>query len=132
MIVSTITRLSEWLNGMRKLTEVNIHAQARSTRRGPRSPPRYTENGPINIIDALNEVLIHDASSTPRWKAPLMSARPTLINRPVHVAIIAPSSTPATPSNGWVVSVGLPREKHDLDRHSLHNLCEIAGRIVRR
>src|ERR1700761_9607480 len=84
---------------------MKIHAQAKSTRRGPRSPPRYTENGPINIIEALKEVLIHDASSTPRCNAPRMSARPTLINRPVHVAIIAPSSTPAIPSNGRVVSV---------------------------
>ncbi len=105
-ISSAITRPSEWQKGIRKLTAVKIHAQARSTRRGPRSPPRYTENGPINIIEALNEVLIQDASSTPRCNAPRMSARPTLINRPVHVAIIAPSSTPATPSNGCVVSVG--------------------------
>src|SRR5579862_4709026 len=103
---NAITAPREWLNGIRKLTAVKIHAQARRTRRGPRSPPRYTENGPMNIIDALNEVLIHDASSIPRWSAPRMSARPTLINRPVHVAIIAPSSTPATPSTGCVVRVG--------------------------
>ena len=44
----------------------------------------------MNIIDALNEVLIHEASSIPRCKAPRMSAGPTLINRPVHVVTIAP------------------------------------------
>src|SRR5580692_11106934 len=106
MMSNVSTAPSEWQNGIRPLAAVKIHAQARSTRRGPRRPPRYTENGPINIIEALNEVLSQDASSTPRCSAPRMSTRPTLISRPVHVAIIAPNSTPATPSNGWVVRVG--------------------------
>src|SRR5258708_8604496 len=71
---------NEWQNGIRKLTLLKIHAQARSTRRGPRSLLRYTENDPMNIIDALNDVLIHDASSTPRCNAPRISARSTFIN----------------------------------------------------
>src|ERR1700739_3647893 len=107
MISNVITAPSEGQNGISRRTAVKIDAQARSTRRGPRSPPRYTENGPINIIDALNEVLIHDASSTPRCSAPRISGRPTLINRPVQVAIIAPSRTPATPSSGCAVRAGL-------------------------
>jgi hypothetical protein len=41
--------------GIKKLTAVKIHAQAKSTRLGPRRPPRYTEKGPINIMEALNE-----------------------------------------------------------------------------
>ena len=57
----------------------------------------------MNIKDALNAVLIHEASSTPRCKAPLRSDKPTLIKRPVQVAMLAPSNTPATPSNGSVV-----------------------------
>src|SRR5260370_33169335 len=71
---------NEWQNGIRKLTLLKNHAQGRSTRRGPRSLPRYTENGPMNIIDALNDVLIHDASSTPRCNAARIPARPTSFN----------------------------------------------------
>src|ERR1700678_744961 len=93
-----ITISNEWQKGIKKLTTVKIHAHAKSTRLGPRRPPRYTEKGPINIMEALNAVLIQDPSSTPRCNAPRMSASPTLINRPVHVAMSAPRSTPATPS----------------------------------
>src|SRR5580658_744092 len=101
-----MTASSEWQKGIRKLAAVKIHAHAKSTRLGPRRPPRYTEKGPINIMEALNVVLIQAPSSTPRCNAPRMSARPTLIKRPVHVAMSAPRSTPATPSNGRVVTVG--------------------------
>src|ERR1700722_10723904 len=106
MISRAITASSEWQKGIKKLATVKIHAQAKSTRLGPRRPPRYTEKGPINIMEALNAVLIQDPSSTPRCNAPRMSARPTLINRPVQVAMSAPRSTPATPSNGCVVTAG--------------------------
>src|SRR5271154_6295061 len=56
----------------------------------------------MNIIAALKAVPIHEASSTPRCNAPRKSDKPTLISRPVHVAIIAPNSTPKTPMRGWV------------------------------
>src|SRR5215472_1438349 len=59
----------------------------------------------MNIIGALNAVPIQEAWSTPRCKAPRKSARPTLSNCPVQVAIIAPSRTPKTPNIGWVVTV---------------------------
>src|SRR6267154_2380614 len=104
MICRVITTSSEWQKGIKKLTTVKVHAQAKSTRLGPRRPPRYTERGPINIMEALNAVLIQDPSSTPRCNAQRMSARPTLIKRPVHVAMSAPRSTPATPSNGCDVT----------------------------
>src|SRR5262245_14199427 len=58
----------------------------------------------MNIIEALNAVPIQEAWSTPRCRAPRKSARPTLSNRPVQVAIIAPSSTPKTPNIGWVLN----------------------------
>src|SRR5215831_9975544 len=90
-------------NGRSTLITVNRAPHASSTRRTPSTPPRYTENGPMNIMAALNEVLSQEALSTPRCKAPRRSARPTLSNRPVKVAIIAPSSTPKTPNIGWVV-----------------------------
>src|SRR6516164_8686034 len=67
-------------------------------------PPRYTENGPMNIMAALNDVFSQEASSTPRCKAPRRSARPTLSSCPVHLAIIAASSTPKTPNIGCVVT----------------------------
>src|SRR5215469_2436082 len=91
-------------NGSSTLISVNNAPHASSTRRGPSTPPRYTENGPMNIIAALNDVLSQEASSTLRCKAPRKSARPTLSKRPVLVAIIAPSSTPRTPNIGWVVT----------------------------
>src|SRR5580704_7881327 len=106
MMRRPITSGSEWHKGIKKLTTVKIQAQANSTRLGPRRPPRYTENGPINIMEALYVVLIQAPSSTPRCNAPRMSAKPTLIKRPVHVAMSAPRSTPATPSNGCVAVVG--------------------------
>src|SRR6202167_2344646 len=56
----------------------------------------------MNISAALKAVPIHEASSTPRCNAPRKSNKPTLISRPVHVAIIAPNSTPKTPRRGWV------------------------------
>src|ERR1700733_13774820 len=90
-------------NGSTRLMRVNKAAQANRTRRAPSRPPRYTEKGPMNINDALNAVLIHEASSTPRCKAPLRSGKPTLIKRPVQVATLAPSNTPATPSKGGAV-----------------------------
>src|SRR5579862_8560642 len=58
----------------------------------------------MNIRAALNAVPSHEASSTPRCEAPRKSANPTLIRRPVQVAIIAPRSTPKTPSKGCVVT----------------------------
>jgi hypothetical protein len=64
------------------------------------------DNGPINIMEALNVVFIQDPSSTPRCSALRMSASPTLIKRPMHVAMSAPRSTPATPSSGRVVTTG--------------------------
>src|ERR1700733_9302810 len=82
---------------------VKMAAQASRTRLAPSSPPRYTENGPMNISAALNAVPSHEASSTPRCKFPRRSGRPTLINLPVLVAIKAPSSTPNTPMIGCVV-----------------------------
>src|SRR5215831_12539010 len=91
-------------NGSSTLISVNKAPHVSSTRRGPSTPPRYTENGPMNIIAALNDVLSQEASSTPRCKAPRKSGRPTLSNRPVKVAVIAPSSTPKTPNIGWVVT----------------------------
>src|ERR1700692_3179840 len=60
----------------------------------------------MNISAALKAVPIHEASSTPRCNAPRKSSKPTLISRPVHVAIIAPNSTPMTPSRGWVEIAG--------------------------
>src|SRR5271168_1519294 len=60
----------------------------------------------MNISAALKLVLIHEASSTPRCNAPRKSDKPTLISRPVHVAIIAPNSTPMTPRRGWVEMTG--------------------------
>src|SRR5215469_2749208 len=91
-------------NGSSTLISVNRAPHDSSTRRAPSTPPRYTENGPTNIIAALNAVLSHEASSTPRCKAPRRSARPTPSNRPMPVAIIAPSSTPKTPKIGYVVT----------------------------
>ena len=79
---------------------VKAAAHANSTRRAPSRPPRYTEKGPMNMRAALNAVPIQEASSTPRCKAPRKSARPTLISRPVQVAIKAPSRTPKIPSSG--------------------------------
>src|SRR5215471_21605575 len=90
-------------HGSSTLTSVNSAPHASSTRRTPNRPPRYTENGPINIIAALNAVPSQDASSTPKCKAPRKSAKPTLSKCPAHVAFIAPSSTPKTPNIGWVV-----------------------------
>src|SRR5208282_629136 len=60
----------------------------------------------MNISAALKAVPIHEASSTPRCNAPRKSINPTLISRPVHVAIIAPNSTPKTPRRGWVEITG--------------------------
>jgi hypothetical protein len=60
----------------------------------------------MNISAALKAVPIHEASSTPRCNAPRNSDKPTLISRPVHVAIIAPNSTPKTPRRGWVEITG--------------------------
>ena len=57
----------------------------------------------MNIMLALNAVPIHEASSAPRCRAPLISINPTLIRRPVQVAIEAPSSTPNTPNKGCIV-----------------------------
>jgi hypothetical protein len=90
-------------NGSDTLTRVNKEAQINKTRRAPSRPPRYTEKGPTNIVAALNAVLSHEASSTPRCREPLKSPNPTLSRRPVQVAIMAPSSTPPTPSKGCVV-----------------------------
>src|SRR5215831_12761477 len=91
-------------NGSSTLISVNKAPHVSSTRRGPSTPPRYTENGPMNIIAALNDVLSQEALSTPRCNAPRKSARPTLSNRPVQAAIVAPSSTPKTPKVGCVVT----------------------------
>jgi hypothetical protein len=87
------------------LISVNAEALNRSTRRGPSKPPRYTENGPMNIMAALNAVPIHDASSTPRCNAPLRSTNPTLIRRPAKDAIMAPSNTPKIPMIGREVII---------------------------
>src|SRR3979490_1745786 len=65
----------------------------------------------MNISAALNAVPTHEASSTPRCNAPRKSNKPTLISLPVHVAIIAPNSTPRTPRRGCVeitAGVGAP------------------------
>src|SRR6516164_2450350 len=91
-------------NGSSTLISVNKAPHASSTRRGPSTLPRYTVNGPMNIIAALNDVLSQEASSMLRCKAPRKSAKPTLSNRPAPLAIIAPSSTPKTPNIGWVVT----------------------------
>jgi hypothetical protein len=60
----------------------------------------------MNISAALKAVPIQEASSTPRCNAPRKSDRPTLIRRPVHVAIIAPNNTPKTPRRGRVEITG--------------------------
>src|ERR1700689_5523499 len=60
----------------------------------------------MNISAALKAVPIHEASSTPRCIAPRKSDKPTLISRPIHVAISAPNSTPMTPRRGWVEITG--------------------------
>src|ERR1700733_7726088 len=60
----------------------------------------------MNISAALKAVPIQEASSTPRCNAPRKSNKPTLISRPIHVAIIAPNSTPKTPRRGWVEITG--------------------------
>src|ERR1700719_1946406 len=60
----------------------------------------------MNISAALKAVPIHEASSTPRCNAPRRSVKPTLISRPIHVAISAPNSTPMTPRRGWVEITG--------------------------
>jgi len=53
-----------------------------------------------SYLASVNAVPIHEASSAPRCIAPRKSVKPTLINRPVQVAIEAPSSTPKTPNTG--------------------------------
>src|ERR1700733_2196577 len=60
----------------------------------------------MNISAALKAVPIQEASSTPRCNAPRKSIKPTLISRPVHVAIIAPNSTPKAPRRGWSENTG--------------------------
>jgi hypothetical protein len=85
------------VSGSRRDVMKNATMPTSSTRRGPKTAPRYGEATPIIIWPMPKLVVIQAPSSNPTCRPPRRSARPKLVVRDPRVPMIEPSSTPRRP-----------------------------------